>query len=93
MLVTQPPAQTMVLKEVWYGQLGGVERRSVLHLSSFRMRSLYDPTVLFVDSTDGFFCIRRRNDDRELEVDLAVILAFGTESRSGGFQIKGAVKM
>jgi hypothetical protein len=57
------------------------------------MRSLYDLPVLFVDSTDDFFCIRWRNDELELEVDLAVILAFGTESGCGGFQTKGAVRM
>ncbi|KAJ7315051.1 hypothetical protein DFH08DRAFT_821012 [Mycena albidolilacea] len=88
-----PPTQTMVLKEVRYGQLGGVEPRSVLHLPPLRMKSLYDLTVLFVDFTGGFFRIRWRNDDLELEVDLAVTLAFGTEPRSGGFQTKGAVRM
>ncbi|KAF7360605.1 putative MFS transporter [Mycena venus] len=82
MLVTQPPARTLILAETTYGQSGVYTRRTVVDDLSLRMGALYDFAVPFIDCPDASFCIRFRNgDDADAEHEGGLILSVtGTES-------------
>ncbi|KAF7346435.1 putative MFS transporter [Mycena sanguinolenta] len=56
MLVTQPPAQTMVIEQEVSGMAGISERRAVLKDLSLRMGVLYDTIVPFIE--DDVVCFR-----------------------------------
>ncbi|KAJ7683500.1 hypothetical protein B0H14DRAFT_2488176 [Mycena olivaceomarginata] len=70
MLVTQPPAQTMVVTHVSHNRGGNSERRAVVRDPSLRMGVLYDIAMPFVDR-DALFCIRWHHGvDREADLIL-----------------------
>ncbi|KAJ7731680.1 hypothetical protein DFH07DRAFT_847094 [Mycena maculata] len=49
MLVTQPPAQTVVIKSTSHGRDGDRERRGVLRDPSLRMGDLYDIALMCIN--------------------------------------------
>ncbi|KAJ7125345.1 hypothetical protein C8R44DRAFT_137047 [Mycena epipterygia] len=74
MLVTQPPAQTMVVTETRYAHLNNSVRRAVLNDLSLRMGVLYDLTLPFIDRLASSFYIRWRGlslDDGDLTLAVA----------------------
>ncbi|KAJ6564620.1 hypothetical protein B0H19DRAFT_1026259 [Mycena capillaripes] len=71
MLVTQPPAQTMLVTHISYHQGGSSEGRAVLRDLSLRMGVLYDIVMPFADDRDFDFCIRWHYGlDREADLTL-----------------------
>ncbi|KAJ7228139.1 hypothetical protein GGX14DRAFT_611447 [Mycena pura] len=68
MLVTQPPTQTMLVKET---RRGNFERRAMLKGLSLRMGLLYDLTVSSINRRASTFCVRR-NNGTPLEGDLTL---------------------
>ncbi|KAJ7747137.1 hypothetical protein DFH07DRAFT_831247 [Mycena maculata] len=73
MLVTQPPTQTIVIREINHARMGDFERQAVLRDLSLRMGALYDLSVPFIDRVASSFCIRW-HPGLELEGDLTLVV-------------------
>lgn len=88
MLVTQPPAQTMLVSERCHTRRGSSERRAVLDDLELRMGLLYDLAVPLVDRVVSSFCIRWHNSvEKDQDGDLtlkAIYTAMCIEGRPGG---------
>ncbi|KAJ6507060.1 hypothetical protein C8R45DRAFT_894444 [Mycena sanguinolenta] len=75
MLVTQPPAQTMVVIQKSYGMRGGrSERRAVLQNHPLRMGMLYDFAVPFLHHGDAEFRIKWHQGGAAEMGDLTFVL-------------------
>ncbi|KAJ7441977.1 hypothetical protein FB451DRAFT_1298034 [Mycena latifolia] len=82
MLVTQPPAQTMIVTETCHGQIGDYEQRAVLHDLSLRMGFLYDLAVPLIDRVASSFCIHWHHEpDRDSEGDLTLAVIYTSQCR------------
>ncbi|KAJ7478352.1 hypothetical protein FB451DRAFT_1241841 [Mycena latifolia] len=82
MLVTQPPAQTMIVTETCHGQIGDYEQRAVLHDLSLPMGLLYDLAVPLIDRVASSFCIHWHSEpDRDLEGDLTLAVIYTSQCR------------
>jgi hypothetical protein len=90
MLVTQPPAWTMLVSERCHNRRGSSERCAVLGDLELRMGLLYDLAVPFVDRDVSSFCIRwhrHSSVEKDQEGDLtvkAIYTAMCIEGRPGG---------
>jgi hypothetical protein len=87
MLVTQPPAQRMILKQTRHGRGGNSERRAVLEDLSLRMGVLYDLAVPSIDRVASSFCIRW-HDGTDPDGDL-ILATIYTVQCTGGRRILG----
>ncbi|KAJ7899793.1 hypothetical protein B0H13DRAFT_2029499 [Mycena leptocephala] len=75
MLVTQPPAQTMVVIQKNHGMAGSSERRAVLRNISLRMGTLYDFAVPFLHYDDARFRIKWNRGRTTQKGDLTFVLS------------------
>jgi hypothetical protein len=78
MLVTQPPAQTMVVIQESHGMGGTSERRAVLRDISLRMGMLYDFAVPFLRYGKSRFRIKWNNRRTAEKGDLTFVLSSST---------------
>jgi hypothetical protein len=78
MLVTQPPAQMMVVIQESHGMGGMSERRAVLRDLSLRMGMLYDFAVPFLHYDDARFRIKWNNGRTAEKGDLTFVLSSST---------------
>jgi len=78
MLVTQPPAQTMIIKETSHGRGGNHERQTTLKGLSLRMGLLYDIAVPFINRHASSFYVRW-NHGTDLEDDLTLDVIYAVQ--------------
>ncbi|KAJ7606946.1 hypothetical protein DFH06DRAFT_1309691 [Mycena polygramma] len=86
MLVTQPPARTMIVSELRCARSGRRVRRSVLRNLELRMGLLYDIAVPFVDRVSSAFYICWGSDVNNApeRADLALNVIFTKQCKQGG---------
>ncbi|KAJ7445056.1 hypothetical protein FB451DRAFT_1293226 [Mycena latifolia] len=82
MLVTQPPAHTMIVTESCHARGGNFERRAVLKDLSLRMGTLYDIAVPLIDRVASSFRICWHSDANS-EGDLTLAVAYTVQCRRG----------
>ncbi|KAJ7688207.1 hypothetical protein B0H14DRAFT_3533436 [Mycena olivaceomarginata] len=70
MLVTQPPVQSVVIKQTSYGPAGESDRQGALNDVALRMGALYDLTVSLIDDDSMFFRIEWSNANSNTGADL-----------------------
>ncbi|KAJ7819371.1 hypothetical protein B0H14DRAFT_1356727 [Mycena olivaceomarginata] len=70
MFVTQPPVQSVVIKQTSYGPAGASDRQGVLNDVALRMGALYDLTVSLIDDDSMFFRIEWSNANSNTGADL-----------------------
>ncbi|KAK6971715.1 putative f-box domain protein [Favolaschia claudopus] len=78
MLVSQPPPQTMLIKQKSHGMRCDSKRTAVLHDVSLRMGTLYSLVLPFIDRVASSFRIQWHNavESEEIGCDLTVMTVY-----------------
>ncbi|KAF7353302.1 putative f-box domain protein [Mycena sanguinolenta] len=74
MLVSQPPPQKTLVREIARWRGGVFERRAVVD-GPLRMGALYDIILPLVDCRESAFCVRWHRDGDESDITLAAVYA------------------
>ncbi|KAK7048460.1 putative MFS transporter [Favolaschia claudopus] len=86
MLVRQPPAQSLVVKQTSGGMAGSYDREGALKDPSLSMAVLYDLTLQFVDGDTSFHFMW--HDESAAEGDLTLNVSTGVGCESDGERIE-----
>ncbi|KAJ6488962.1 hypothetical protein C8R45DRAFT_993280 [Mycena sanguinolenta] len=91
MLVTQPPAQTMLVIHTLHGMFGMSERRAVLQNYPLRMGMLYDFAVPLLHYGDAQFTIKWNRRRAAEKGDLTFVLSSSTSCVVPEWDVKRVV--
>ncbi|KAF7377267.1 F-box domain protein [Mycena sanguinolenta] len=87
MLVTQPPAQRLVITEQCHARGGDSVARAVLDDPCLRMGVLYDLVLPFIDRPASSFCIRwlGDSDGRDVREEITLEIAYTEQQCTGNW--------